>query len=269
MFNVPTDFVAPIGAGLWESTPPAYLSPLQPHWGENRPFVLENGATCAPPPPPAYSTDPASPMFQEATELYTTVKNLTPEQREIALFWSDDPGLTATPPGHSIAIATQVLRTEQASLPVAATTYARLGMALSDAFIACWNTKFTYNRIRPITYIRQVIDPTWNRPAPTDPVITPPFPEYTSGHATESGATARILTAIFGENYAFEDQSQQRLGFAPRAFASFDAAAEEAAMSRLYGGIHFRSANENGLAQGRCIGDQVLQLDMIPPVTQP
>lgn len=269
LFNFPKDYVPPIGAGLWESAPPAYLSPLQPHWGQNRPFALASGATCAPLPPPAYSTDPASPMYQEAREVYETVKNLTPEQREIALYWADDPSLTATPPGHSIAIASQVLHTEHASLALAAETYARLGMALSDSFIACWNAKFTYNRIRPITYINQVIDPAWNRPAPTDPVITPPFPEYTSGHATESGATARVLTAIFGENYAFEDESQQRLGFSPRTFASFDAAAEEAAMSRLYGGIHFRSANENGLAQGRCIGDQVLKLEMSPAAIQP
>lgn len=125
MFNTATDYVTPIGDGLWSRTPPAYLKPLQPYWGQNRPLLLDSGAECAPPPPPAYSTDPNSPMYQEAKEVYDTVRNLTPEQREIALFWSDDPNLTATPPGHSIALATQVLRDENASLALAAETLAR------------------------------------------------------------------------------------------------------------------------------------------------
>ena len=129
-----------------------------------------------------------------------------------------------------------------------------MGIAVSDAFIACWNVKYEYNRIRPIEYIQKVIDPNWNNPAPTDPVITPPFPEYPSGHSTEIGAAAAVLTGLFGDNYLLVDRTQERLGFAPRVYPSFDAAAEEAAMSRLYGGIHFRSANEAGLAQGRCIG---------------
>ena len=262
MFNTPVDYVTPIGEGLWSPTPPGYLKPLQPYWGQNRPILLESGSECAPPPPPAYSTDLNSPMYQEAKELYDTVRNLTPEQRDIALFWSDDPNLTATPPGHSLALATQVLRDENASLALAAETLARVGIAVSDAFIACWNVKYEYGRIRPIEYIQKVIDPKWNNPAPTDPVITPPFPEYPSGHATEIGAAATVLTGLFGDNYLLVDRTQERLGFAPRVYPSFDAAAEEAAMSRLYGGIHFRSANEAGLAQGHCIGSKVLALKM-------
>lgn len=262
MFNTAIDYVTPIGEGLWAPTPPGYAKPLQPYWGQNRPLLLASGGECAPPPPPAYSTDPNSPMYQEAKELYDTVRNLTPEQRDIALFWSDDPNLTATPPGHSIALATQVLRDENASLALAAETLARVGIAVSDAFIACWNVKYEYNRIRPIDYIQKVIDPKWNTPAPTDPVITPPFPEYPSGHSTEIAAAAAVLTGLFGDNYVLVDRTQERLGFAPRVFPSFDAAAEEAAMSRLYGGIHFRSGNEAGLAQGRCIGKRVMGLQM-------
>ena len=262
MFNTAVDYVTPIGEGLWSPTLPGYLEPLQPYWGQNRPILLDSGAECAPPPPPAYSTDPNSPMYQEAKELYDTVRNLTPEQRDIALFWSDDPNLTATPPGHSIALATQVLRDENASLTLAAETLARVGIAVSDAFIACWNVKYEYNRIRPIEYVQKVIDPNWNNPASTDPVITPPFPEYPSGHSTEIGAAAAVLTGLFGDSYLLVDRTQERLGFAPRVYPSFDAAAQEAAMSRLYGGIHFRSANEAGLAQGRCIGSKVLALQM-------
>ena len=201
-------------------------------------------------------------MVLEAMEVYTTVKNLTPAQLETALYWADDPVLTATPPGHSFAIATEVLRQENASLAQAAETYARIGMAVADSFIACWNVKFVYNRVRPITYIRQVIDPTWNTPEITDPVLTPPFPEYPSGHSTESGAAAAVLTALFGDDYTFVDHAQDRLGFAPRTYPSFEAAAEEAAVSRLYGGIHFRSGNEAGLVQGRCIGEKVMALEL-------
>jgi hypothetical protein len=261
-FNTPLDFVAPIGDGLWTPTPPGYLRALQPYWGENRPFLLLDGSECSPPPPPEYSVDPASAMHQDALEVYETVRDLTPEQREIALFWADDPNLTATPPGHSVAIATQVLRDGNASLALAAETYARTGIAVVDAFIGCWHVKYQYNRLRPIQYIQAHIDPAWNNPLVNDPVITPPFPEYPSGHSTEIAAAAVVLTALFGDDYLLIDRTQERLGFAPRVFASFNAAAEEAAISRLYGGIHYRSGNEAGLAQGRCIGARVAELEM-------
>lgn len=263
-FNTPLDFIPQSGEGLWAVTPPGYLRAMQPYWGYNRPFVLADGSECAPPPPPEYSADPDSALYKDALEVYETVRNLTPEQREIALFWADDANLTATPPGHSIAIASQVLRDENASLALAAETYARTGIALGDAFIGCWYVKYKYNQLRPIQYIQAVIDPTWNNPAVNDPVITPPFPEYPSGHSTEIAAAAAVLTKIFGDDYLLIDRTQGRLGFAPRVYASFNAAAEEAAMSRVYGGIHYRSGNEAGLAQGRCIGERVMQLQMMP-----
>jgi hypothetical protein len=261
-FNTPLDYASPVGDGLWSPTGPGYLRSLQPYWGQNRPFLLADGNECAPPPPPGYSTDPGSTIYQEAMEVYDTVRTLTPQQREIALFWADDPNLTATPPGHSVAIATQVLRDEHASLALAAETYARMGIAVADAFIGCWHVKYQYNHIRPLDYIQQVIDPAWNNPAPTDPVITPPFPEYPSGHSTEIAAAAVVLAGLFGDDYLLIDRTQERLGFAPRVFPSFTAAAEEAAISRLYGGIHFRSGNEGGLAQGKCIGTRVGDLQL-------
>lgn len=257
-YNHPRTHRPPQGEGLWVPTPPGYLRALQPTWGANRLFVLPNVEACTLPLPPAYSTDPMSQMYAEALEVYTTVKNLSPTQRETALFWADDPVLTATPPGHSLAIATQLLRQENATLARAAKVYLHLGVAIADAFIVCWRDKYVHNYLRPITYIRNVIDPTWNAVSITDPLLTPPFPEYPSGHATEAGAMATVLAALFGEEYAFTDSSMERLGFAPRTYDSFWAAAEEAALSRLYGGIHFRSANENGLAQGRCVGEAVL-----------
>ncbi len=188
------------------------------------------------------------------------MRTLTPEQRTIALFWADDPVRTLTPPGHSMALATQVLQEKHASLALAAETYAKLGIAVADAFIGCWNTKYQYNVLRPVSYIQKVIDPTWNNPQVTDPVTTPPFPEYTSGHSVQSAATAEVLTSLFGATYPITDHTQDHRGFLPRSFASFRALAEEAAISRLYGGIHYRAAIEAGLEQGRCIGQAVVAL---------
>jgi hypothetical protein len=142
---------------------------------------------------------------------------------------------------------------ENASLSVAAEAYAKVGIGVADAFISCWWTKYNYNYIRPVSCIRALIASSW-----LPFVVTPPFPEYTSGHSVQSGATAEILTDIFGANYAFTDHTHDALGFVPRTFDSFYDAADEAAISRLYGGIHFRSAIDLGVAQGICVGQQVL-----------
>lgn len=261
--NFRDDYTPPTGPGLWLPTPRSGgdpLAALQPYWGNNRPFVLKIGEGCTPPPPPEYSENPQSPFFTEAREVYDTVRSLTPEQREIALFWSDDPGQTVTPPGHSISILTQIVQQEGLSLGRAAEAYAKVGMATTDAFIGCWNAKYHYNLIRPISYIQQVIDPDWNSSTITDPVTTPPFPEYPSGHSMQSGAVAQVLTDLFGDNYAFTDHTHDAHGYEPRSFDSFFDFADEAAISRLYGGIHYRSAIEQGLADGMCIGTKINQL---------
>jgi hypothetical protein len=258
--NFPEDYALPTGAGMWVKTPPAFSNPLQPYWGNNRPFVLTDGAACPAPSPPAYSEEIGSGFYREAIEVYETVSRRDPQEVEIALFWADDPGRTATPPGHWVAILGQVLTQEGAGLDVAAEGYAKLGIAVADAFITCWYTKYVYHVPRPISYIRNVIDVTWNAETITDPVKTPPFPEYTSGHSVQSSAAALVLTDLFGEHYAFTDHTNAYLGFAPRSFGSFAEAADEAARSRLYGGIHYRSAIEQGLVQGRCVGEHVLAL---------
>ena len=258
--NFPATFTPPAGLGLWAPTPPNFQSALQPYWGENRPFVLRTGEECIASPPPEYSEDPDSVFYAKAKEVYDTVNDLTPEQNVIAQFWADDPGKTFTPPGHSIAITTLVLSEQNASLALAAEAYAKVGMAIADAFIGCWNTKYIYNLVRPITYIQQVIDPTWNTPEMTDPVITPPFPEYTSGHSVQSGAMAAVLTSLFGENFSFTDNTHTYLGLSARTFDSFYSAADEAAISRLYGGIHYRAAIELGVEQGKCIGSKILEV---------
>ncbi|AQG82654.1 phosphoesterase [Spirosoma montaniterrae] len=251
--NFPGNYVVPTGAGLWRPTS-AQLIPMQPTWGNNRTFVRIN-ATTDPVGPLTYSTQVSSPFFAQALEVYATGKNLTAEQKAIALFWSDDPVKTFTPPGHGLSIATQVLQQEKANLAKAAETYAKVGLATTDAFICCWRCKYKFNLLRPVTYINQAIDPAWK------PLLaTPPFPEYTSGHSSGSAAVATVLEDMFGANYAFTDRSHEKRGLGTRSFKSFREFSTEAALSRLYGGIHFRHGNEQGLANGQNVAKNVLAL---------
>jgi len=248
-------YTPPVGEGLWVPTPPDFAPPLQPCWGQLRTCVVDEGNSCDPGPHPPYSTVPGSAFYNEGLEVYETVANLTDEQRAIAIFWADTPGQTGTPPGHWIAILGQILGEPGYGLDVAAEAYARVGLAEMDAFICCWFVKYELNLLRPITYIRNLFDSGWNSPIPT-----PPFPEYTSGHSTQSAAVAQVLTDMFGD-VSFTDHTHDALGYPPRSFDTFWEAAEEAAISRLYGGIHFRSAIENGMNQGRCIGEGVSALN--------
>jgi hypothetical protein len=250
-------YTPPVGPGLWEPAPPAFApTPLQPCWGQLRPFVPTSGAECAPPPPPAYSEDPASEFYALALEVYTTGLTLTAEQQVIAQFWADNPGETGTPPGHWVAILGQLARRDGLSLMAASEGYARVGIAVVDAFIGCWHTKYTYNLLRPETYIDRLIDPAW-----LPLIITPSFPAYTSGHATQSGAAATVLTGMLGvkpfADTLHQDHHLEPL-LEPRSFGSFDEAGEEAAISRLYAGIPYPFDNTKGFAQGQCIGQAIL-----------
>lgn len=224
-------------------------APLLPDWGNNRTFAMPSGSACPLPPPPDYSEAPGSAFFAEGKEVYEVSQTLTDEQKLIARFWSDDPMLSPTPPGHWISIALDLAQRENLSPERSADLLARLGITMADSFIGCWDSKFDHDLLRPVTYIRRVIAPKW------EPLlITPPFPEYPSGHSTQSGAAAAVMTAIFGAEFAFDDATHEADGLPVRHFSSFAAAAEEAALSRLYGGIHFRAAIERGLDQGACIG---------------
>lgn len=228
---------------------------LLPNWGNNRPFAMPAGATCGLPPPPAWSEDPASPFMMDAQEVYDTTAHLTDDQKTIARFWSDDPMMSPTPPGHWVALTLTLIANEKLDGPHAADALARVGVTVADSFIGCWFAKFHYDFVRPVTVIKALIDPKWE-----PMLITPPFPEYPSGHSTQSGAAATVLAALFGDPYAFGDPTHEEDGMAARHFDSFWAAAEEAGMSRLYGGIHFRAAIEQGLEQGKCIGAYTVAL---------
>jgi membrane-associated phospholipid phosphatase len=239
------------GPEPWRWVPTSLIAqqqaPLLPDWGNNRPFALPDAALCPVVPHPPYDPTPGSAFHAQAMTVHETSRALSDEQKLIARFWSDDPMLSPTPAGHWVAIALGVL--EGADAARHAQVLALLGAAQADAFIVCWREKFAYDLLRPVTYIRRHIDPEW------EPLlITPPFPEYPSGHSTQSAAAAEVLTALFGEDFAFEDRTHVDDGLPARRFPSFRAAAAEAAVSRLYGGIHYPFGNDAGLAQGACVG---------------
>jgi membrane-associated phospholipid phosphatase len=253
--NFPADYTPPVGVGYWTPTPPLNQPAMLPHWGINRPMVAANGiGPIDPPMPPAFSTIEGSSFYDAAFEVYTIRLHLSSEQQAIALYWADGGG-SFTPPGHNMAIAIQMIRNYDLDLSDAAILLAKLGVAENDAGIVCWRAKFNTNLLRPISYIRSYIDPSWM------PLInTPPFPSYTSGHSTFSGAAAAILTAEIGDNISFTDSSKITDGLLPRSFINFNMAAKEAAVSRLYGGIHYSFDNENGLKCGQLIANNVESL---------
>lgn len=251
--------------GRWIPTPPMYADAVEPNWGTLRAFAMDSSSQFRPEAAYAFDTTPASQFFRDAREVYDATRRLTEDQKETVLFWDDNPyvmhvqGHTMyatkkrTPGGHWMAIAAIAARKSGADMMKSAEAYALTSLALADGFIACWDAKFHANLVRPETVINRHIDDRWQ------PMLqTPPFPEYPSGHSTISAAAAKVLTHLFGEKFAYTDSSEHAFGLPVRSFPSFEAAAEEAGMSRLYGGIHFRHGVEAGLAQGRAVGAQVL-----------
>ncbi|MBL8116134.1 MAG: vanadium-dependent haloperoxidase [Anaerolineae bacterium] len=244
----------------WVFTNPN-MKAVEPYWGQIRPFALYYADACAVQPNMPFSEERGSAFYQQALEVKTTGDRLTNEQKDIARFWVDTPGETGTPAGHWVMIENQMIDVLDLKLDMASMMYALVGSALGDSFISAWSLKYQVNLLRPVTYIQNHIDPRWQ------PFIASPgFPEYPSGHSVVSGAAAEVLTGMFG-TVAFTDRSGRRHQLGERSFTSFEAAASEAAISRLYGGIHYRSAIENGLRQGRCVGRNVL--DYISLRSQP
>jgi PAP2 superfamily len=242
--------------GAWEPTPPDFIpNPEQPCWGQLRPMVLTSSEECAPPGHPEFSTDPESAFYAAALEVYHTGLTLTDEQRTLAQYWADGPGATGTSSGHWLAIVGQIARNDGLSLAAAAEAYAKLGIAVTDAFITIFHAKYFYNLLRPVTYIQDHIDDTWQ-----PYLVTPPNPAYISGHSTQSRAAAAVLTDLFGRK-AFTDTTHTDHHLMPpqepRTFSSFDEAAAEAAVSRLYGGIHYAFDNDDGRSSGRCVGQAI------------
>jgi hypothetical protein len=239
------------GPGLWEPTPPGFGAASTPYWGDLRTIVPGSGEDAQPGPPPAYSTDPSSDFYKMAQEVYDVSQTLTPEQTAMALYWRDVPGVTT--PGHYVSILKQVLESEKPALDEAAIAYALGGIIAFDAGVSCWETKYHYNLVRPITYIRNVLGyTTWN-----SLLTTPGHPEYSSAHAVLSAATAAAFSNLFGNNYSFTDHTYDYLGYAPRHFNSFEAFGVEAGDSRLFAGIHYQPSIDIGLVQGRKVAQNI------------
>lgn len=247
--------------GFWQSTPPAYAEAYEAHWATLRTFLLDSAAQFRPVSPVAYSEQPNSAFYGLAKEVVDTVRLLTPEQRHIADFWDCNPFFLnqkghmsfgtkkISPGGHWMGITSLV--SLQQHLPLAETIrwHTLVALTMSDAMSSCWQEKYASNRVRPETYINQVVDRTWR------PVLqTPPFPEYTSGHSVLSNAVAVVLSSLAGEAIPYTDTTEEEFGVPARSYHSFREAAQEAAISRLYGGIHFRDSIENGMRQGEMIG---------------
>lgn len=246
------------GPGHWVPTNPLARQqqlPLLPNWGKNRPFAMPIDHACELPPPPAYSEEKDSAFYREALEVYTTSKSLTPEQKAIGFFWIDDAMASPTPAGHWVSIVLQIADADHFPIEKLVDVLMRMNVAMADAFIGCWKEKFRHDLLRPITYIKRVMDPEW-----MPFILTPPFPEYPSGHSVQSSAASKVLASVLGEPYPFSDKTRERDGAIPRKFNGFIDAAKEAGTSRLYGGIHFRSAIERGYEQGQCIGAYALAL---------
>jgi hypothetical protein len=264
--------------GRWQPTPPAYMDAIEPHWGEIRTLVMDSASQFKPVAPYPFSTDKNSSFYKEAKETYDTgnmiseklievekaKSELIPEESAIANFWDCNPYATVTqghmmfakkkntPDAHWINIAKIALKKSNSDFETAVFTNTITSIGIFESFISCWDGKFSTNVIRPETYINLYIDENW-RPQ----LQTPPFPEYTSGHSVVSSCSSVILTSIFGDNFSYVDDSEIPFGLPKRSFKSFKQAAAEASISRLYGGIHYRAAIENGVVQGTNLGTYI------------
>lgn len=251
-FQMP--FTLPVADYCWIPTGAA-KQPISPYWGKNRAFIAANVDRVIPVDHTTFSADPNSKFYSNAMEVYNQVKNNTPEQVQIVKFWADDPFNTCTPTGHTFNIMVQLLKESNVTLEKASVALAKLSIAENDAFISCWKGKYQYMLIRPVSYIKEYIDPSF-----TTVIGTPGFPSYTSGHSYEIGAAVKVFTQMFTNgdgNYDFTDYSQVQFGYAARHYTNFAAMALECANSRFYGGIHYNEDNTEGLKCGGLIGDNV------------
>jgi len=247
---------------FWKPTPPDYMDGIEPHWSKIRTMVIDSSSQFPAPKPFKVNLKKNSPFYGQLMEVYNVTTNLSDEQVEMAKFWDCNPYVShhkghamfatkkITPGGHWINICKIVSEKSNSNDLESIRTYALVSIALFDSFISCWDEKWKTIVVRPETLINEYIDEDWL------PLLqTPPFPEYTSGHSVISRASAVILTKIFGDKFSFDDTSEIEFGLPMRSFNSFIHASDEAAISRLYGGIHYEMAISNGVTQGQEIGD--------------
>ncbi len=251
--------------GKWQPTPPDYQDGAEPYWHLIKPFSLDSAAQFRPLPPPAYSKDSTSPFYKMVKEVYTASTNLSDSQQTIARYWDDNPFVMEhsghlsfgnkkiTPGGHWMGITSIACHKANTGVAKTAQAYALTSISLLDAFISCWDAKYTYEYIRPIMVINDWFEKGWD-----SFLQTPAFPEYTSGHSTITGAASTALTGLFGDNFNFHDNSDSAYIGMTRDFTSFNQAAAEASISRFYGGIHYRVSLDTGFSKGKLIGANLL-----------
>ena len=256
--------------GRWQPTPPDYMDGIEPSWMKIRPFTLASSDQFKPKPPTAYDETEGSEWYEGALEVYNALKDGDEDEKAeriaIGKFWDCNPYVShhvghvmfatkkITPGGHWINITAIASRQAEADFATTAEAYAKVAMAMHDGFISCWDEKYRSNLVRPETFINEFIDPDW---APL--LQTPPFPEHTSGHSVVSRACAMVLTDLYGDDFAFTDDSEVEYDLPERSYTSFLQASEEAALSRLYGGIHYMPAITYGVEQGEQVGKHVLK----------
>jgi hypothetical protein len=257
--------------GNWYPTPPAYLEAVEPNWKIIRPLVIDSASEFRTAAPCAFSKDTTSAFYRQARSVYRISKQLTPEQVAITQFWDCNPFAVNTaghmsigfkkisPGGHWMNIAALVARQQKVGFAKTVYVLCAEGITLMDAFISTWDAKYATNRIRPETYINKYMDVKW-QPA----LQTPPFPEYTSGHAVVSNASAEVLSYLLGDKIAYVDDTEIPFGSGQRSFTSFRQAAQEASVSRFYGGIHYMDSIESGNEQGRKIGRYIVAKVLAP-----
>jgi hypothetical protein len=255
----------------WQPTPPAYMEGIEPHWNKIRTFVLDSASQFKPKSPPKFSLKKKSDFYKELIEVYNISQDIrkkgdSSEEIAIAQFWDCNPYVSInkghfmfaakkiTPGAHWIGICKIASIQTKSDFEKTVFAYTKTSIAIADAFISCWDEKYRSNLVRPETLINKYIDDSW------EPILqTPPFPEYTSGHSVVSGAASEVLTSIFGDNFYFEDTTEIPYGLPVRKFKSFRIAAQEAAISRLYGGIHYISAVDLGVNQGKKVGKNIIE----------
>jgi PAP2 superfamily len=263
-------YVGSAAPGSWSPTVPGPKKPMFPDAGYWRTFSLKNDSEKLIKKPIPYSTNKNSQYYQQGLEVVNTVLDITPDQRWLAFFWSDDlTNVTFSPGPRWMAIGTQALIQSKSNLETAIFMDAKIGLALNDAAVACWYNKYYYNVERPETYIKNTIDPSWEpilyNKLTGDTGFTPPFPAYPSGHSTMAAAGAEALSSIFGYNYSLTDRCHEGRsdfeGSTPRSFNSFYEMAEEDAYSRIPLGVHWRMDCEEGVNLGYRVGRKVSALN--------
>jgi hypothetical protein len=251
--NANNTYTIPTGPGLWKPTAPAFANPATPFWANNRTIIRGSITNTDPGSPVPYSADPGSPFFAMVQELYDASQSLTNDQKAMAIFWRDVPG--ATSPGHWLSILQQVIRQTESDLTKASLAYALTGIAINDALITCFEAKYQYNLVRPITYIREVMGyTTWS-----SFLGTPAHPEYVSAHSSLSIAAARVLEELFGNIGSFTDHTYDYLNYAPRTYSSLMDIGVEAGRSRFYAGIHYNTSIEAGIIQGNKVAENIFR----------